>query len=634
MGIADIRPQDAPDMRPANDADRERQPDELTLPAGCPVTALGRLGMTSFYLDEARQMIRMSTKDWNDVGILTLFGRRAQFLNDHWPKWSKETKNKPSEIVGFDYAEVKRALIEAASFAGIFDPEGRVRERGAHKGPDGELILHCGDAVLVGGLARINGERRDAQWRSPNLIEGYVYPTKPSIPKPWPDPADSSVADKTLKLLKTWNWVRPEIDPHLLLGQIGAMCVAGALDWRPHSWITGSKGTGKSTLNGEHGLLSMIFGDGVIRTSDATEAGLRQITKLQTLPIMFDEIEPEEQNNKNNAVISLARRASSGSKIHRGSQDHNAAEFTAQTCFLFSSILIPPMLTQDRSRLTFLELKELKRGGEPFKLDPAVWREVGRKLRRRMVDQWSRYSATLEAYQIALAAEGHSQRAQDQYGNLLACADLLLFDSAEGLTEDGFDPDLDEYVPSRIQYWSSRLRFTTLAEAMDDVADEDECAKHLGASYLRAKGGEDLKTVARVIRDAMMTSATADGHPIAIRARSRLSAVGMRVVHLVDKGEDENGTKKWGTTPAVSGKDVYVAIGGKRIIGLRQLFEKTVWQDGVWTQSLGRIKGAVKRVKVKFDGLSDWAVLVPVEAICSLETDDEDAPHLPDQEEM
>lgn len=629
MGIADIRPQDAPDLRPSDDQVHGREPDRPGLPAGCPVTPLGRLGTASFFLDEARQLVRMSTKDWNDVCILSLFGREAKFLEREWPRYGKPVKDPAtgreySPVVGFVYADVKKELILAASWEGIFDPEGKVRERGAHRGPDGELILHCGDRVLIGGLHRINGEPRPARWMDPDLIDGFVYPTKPGIPKPAPESPDTMPASKTLALLKTWNWVRPTIDPWLLLGQLGAMAVAGALPWRPHSWITGSRGTGKTTLNGEHGLIAMLFGEGVIRTADATEAGIRQLTKLQTLPIMFDEREPSEQGSASDPVIKLARLASSGSKIHRGSQDHTAQEFAAQTCFLFSSILVPPMLAQDRSRLTFLELKKLE-GGVGIRLDPVEWRQVGALLRRRMVDQWPRFQETLEAYQLGLMRVGFDQRGQDQYGALLACADLLMFDGAEGLLEEKFDPIADDICPSRVAEWAERLRFIMSSEQQDDRADEADAATHLASSYLHAKGGEDLEPISRVLRKGMLMS----NEQVLNRARARLSAVGIRLVNTVDKGKGEVGIKA-----ATLGDKVYVAIGGKRLLGLAKLFERTVWQGGVWSQSFGRLPGAIKGVDVKFDGIKDRATLVPIDHIVALETDDEDRPLSAEQGEL
>ncbi|KQX19349.1 MULTISPECIES: hypothetical protein [unclassified Sphingomonas] len=630
MGIADIKPQDAPDLRPSNDGPEDREPDRPLLPAGCPVTPLGRLGTASYFLDEARQMVKMSTKDWNDVCIMTLYGRQYNFLEQNWPRYGKPVKDPATgkeyyPIVGFVYADVKKAMVQAASFAGIFDPEGKVRERGAHRGSDGELILHCGDRVLIGGLKRVNGESRPTRWADPGLVDGYVYPTKPGIPKPAPESPDTAPAAKTYAMLKTWNWVRPSTDPWLLLGLLGAMAVAGALPWRPHGWITGSRGTGKTTLNGEHGLIAIMFGDGVIRTADATEAGIRQLTKLQTLPIMFDEREPSEQGTASDPVIKLARLASSGSKIHRGSQDHTAQEFAAQTCFLFSSILVPPMLAQDRSRLTFFELKKLE-DGSGIRLDPVEWRQNGAQLRRRMVDQWPRFQETLEAYQLGLMRVGFDQRGQDQYGTLLACVDLLMFDSAAGLLEEKYDPIAEDVMPSRVAEWAERLRFIMTSEQQDDRADEADAATHLASSYLHTKGGEDLEPISRVLRKGMMMT----NDQVLNRARSRLSAVGLRLVNKVDK-IDKNGQPVVGIKPAVLGERVYVAIGGKRLLGLAKLFEKTVWAGGVWGQSFGRLPDAIKGVDVKFDGIKDRATLVPLEHICSLEIDDEDRPLLPEQ---
>jgi hypothetical protein len=70
-------------------------------------------------------------------------------------------------------------LQRACAFAGIFDPQGRVFGRGAHRGKNGELILHCGDAVFVAGEER--------EYRQPGMIDGMVYPTAPKIPRPDPD---------------------------------------------------------------------------------------------------------------------------------------------------------------------------------------------------------------------------------------------------------------------------------------------------------------------------------------------------------------------------------------------------------------------------------------------------------------
>lgn len=618
-GIASIEPQNTPDLRLVAKPETRgpRQPDEPSLPPGCPVKPLGRLGSASFYLDELGQLARQGTKDWNDVAILTLFGRQSDWLEDKFPRYGKPEKDKETgeqyfPVVGFDYAAVKKSLIDAASRAGIFDPQGRVRGRGAHRGDDGELVLHCGDAVLIAGARRVNGETLAPYWHEPGVVDGYVYETKPAIPRPAADheiegpPGEATLhaALELLKFLKTWNWVRPLVDPMLLFGEIGAMMIAGGLTrWRPHIWVTGSRGTGKSTLIGKDGLIDALMGSSAIFTADATEAAIRQITGAQTLPIVFDELEASAQNDKSNAIIRLARLASSGADIYRGSASHEAASFKAQTCFVFSSILIPPMLAQDRSRLAILDLQELP-DGAGVTLDRRHWAKIGALVRRRMVDQWPRFAATLERYAIALGDAGHGQRGQDQYGTMLACADLMLF--------DGIDDDEDD--GDRFAEWAQRLNFATLAEAQDEQPDELDAAQHLASSYMHARGGDDRETVARVIGKALRAHDT----DMALRSRARLEAAGMRLVAINWTGD------KASVRDAMPGQPVYLAIAPRHNVGMRQIFDRTTWQDGVWMQSFRRIKGAVKRLKCKIDGIAIWGVAVPIDAICAIDADQDE----------
>jgi hypothetical protein len=145
-------------------------------------------------------------------------------------------------------------------------------------------------------------------------------------------------------VLATWNWSRSDTDAHLLFGWIVAAMFGVALDWRPLAWVTGDAGSGKSTLDR---LLSIVMGgeQGLVTTTDATEAGLRSVVRQSTLPIAFDEAEAD--NRRMAGVIKFARQAASGGMVLRGSADHKGAEFRVRSCFLFSSILIPPLGDQD-----------------------------------------------------------------------------------------------------------------------------------------------------------------------------------------------------------------------------------------------------------------------------------------------
>jgi hypothetical protein len=554
------------------------------LPPGCPVVPLGKLNQVCYYLDEQRQLIGLDPQKHAKQHIRSLFGRKSHLCDEYWPRVDNQGNPKGH---GQWHPEIAADVLQrACAWAGIFDPQGRVFGRGAHRGTDGELILHCGDAVYVAG------ER--GGYREPGLIDGNVYPTAAAIPRPHENGQSTAAGEQLLGLYKSWYWARPIVDPMLLLGWTGCAMIAGALQWRPHVWVTGSSATGKSTLQK---ALEYLFDGGALHTADATEASLRQLLKQQTLPVFFDELEASEDNRKGKGVIALARLASSGGEIFRGGQDHEGHAFKAKTCFLFSSILIPPALQQDRNRLAILELEKIPKGADPVELDPAELRELGRQLRRRLIDQWPRLEGMLAAYRSALADVGHGGRSQDQFGALLAVADLMLYDTAD-----------DELIEEAAGWVAAE----TLAEKSMELADEEEALAYLSSTTLKGRGGDELEPVARHIRDALA--------PDGDRARDRLENFGLRIIELTESEDGKASVgKPTGTKPA---KELYLAIANSHT-QLETIFERTRWGEGTWAQAFGRVDGAKKRVKVRFAGdKGRWSTLVPLSSIVELEVGD------------
>lgn len=587
---------------------REEVADEPELPLldpRCPVIPLGKLGQVCYFLDELGQLVALEPQKMGDKNIRNLFGRQSALCDQLWPRYGENGKQN-----GWKPQVASDLLARAAAFEGIFDPQGKVRDRGAHRGLDGELILHCGDAVLVTG-------KDGAIYHQPGKLGRFVYPTAPGIPRPATSLTSGISPAHLLSLFGSWYWARPDVDPFFLLGWVGAAMVGGALRWRPHGWITGSSSTGKSTLQM---ALEALFDGGALHTHDATEAAIRQLLGLQTLPVFFDELEPDEggDNRRNKAVIKLARLASSGGKIGRGGQDHNAHEFTARSCFLFSSILIPPQLSQDRNRLVMLELERIPDGAVAPVIEEGKLREAGRELRARLVDQWPRFEATLQAYRQALGDAGHNGRSQDQFGTLLACADLLLYD----------------HLPDKalLSHWGAMLPASNMAEKAADVSDEEEAVQYLGSRHLQSRGGDEPMPVTRHIRRAVGTDDAAGF------AKERLENFGMKIVsaRATDRGAI-------GATKPIGGKPLFLAIANNHE-ALAKIFEGSRWAEGVWSQALARVKlfdqagnvrkltimdqdgrdleveaAAIRRVKVRYAGSSPlWSTLVPLEAIVDL----------------
>ena len=572
-GRADPPPHDAPPGEPLEPQCGSR------LPEDCPVKPLGINGDFYYYLDANHQLRTVKVKDHGRLGIQGLFGNRIEELYRHWPSVDKEGRLK-----SWRAEKVAEALMAAAADCGVWNVMGRTRGPGAWLTETGALVYHVGDGLIFSGEPGGSSSRGGRPSVHPPGPDGrFVYPAAAPQPRPAEDRVPvgpGGPAQKVLDLLQTWHWRRGEVDAHLVLGWICAGIVSGALDWRPLLWIAGDKATGKSTL---HKLIAWLLGDGLVSVADATPAGIWQKLGHASLPVAFDELEADEDNRRVNKVVELARLAASGALLLRGGADHVGSEFVARSCFLFSSILIPPLRSQDRSRMAILELKRLE-SITPPKMDAKSMGQLGAQLRRRMLDQWPRFAETLEAYRQELATNaGHGGRGADVFGTLLACADLALFDA----------PPESEALAG----WSKKLKAVKMAEVRETGGDHESLLDQIRTSVLDVWRGGTKTTVGQILLAA--AGKLDDAHADGLEAGRVLGTYGMR--YLVYPP----GTKLEGE---------WVAFANSHQ-GLARLLEGTHWAKrsgttGVWVQALERVQGA-RHANLRFAGVASRCVLVP-----------------------
>lgn len=563
------------------------------LPPDCPVLPLGKLDTRFFFLDRDKQVIGLSARELQSRNYISaLFGEDNYLLASIWPR-----RNRDNLVNGIDVARASDCLMRACSQAGIWDPAQRVRQRGAWPGMDGELVLHLGDQLLIvpadGSAARPAPLGRHGH---------HVYPRVEAGPRPSLEPQGAGTTapgPRVFRHLQGWAWRRGELDARLMLGQLATAMIGGALPWRAHVWVTGTRGAGKSTL---HAYIKALHEDAVTAPSDTTAAGLWQTLQHSSEPLYIDEAEAAEDNRKNSAITQLARIASSSGEVRRGGSDHRSVSFTVRSSFAFLSINMPPLLSQDRSRLAFLELYDRPRD---VSLDvPALLaeaRKLGPRLRRRLVDTWPRYAATLQLYRAALSAVGHSPRAADQFGTLLTGADLVLHD---GLPDPEFVSEL-----------AHNLAPGEIAEVVDDVPDELACLQHLMTFQIdpfrrgrKATLGEWIQWAAEEAPPAgeFGDPAPADddsARPANPEAANRvLASFGLKVIR------DQGG----------AGKLPWLAVSNQHS-QLAAIFNGTHWASrsgaiGVWSQALRRLDGAQRSVgTVRFGAASTRATLLPVD---------------------
>jgi hypothetical protein len=606
-------PIDAPDLRqPTGGAADGEAFDLAELGDDCPIEPLGFLGQKLFFLDFAGQLIPLGT-EFRKGELMQLFGTRMGWLDGKWPQWKKvgDKDGKPLfEADGFSQKDAQRALIMACGKQGLFDPKGKVRGRGAHLGTKSELVFHCGNQVIVGGRKGTRDRHLKTASYKPGLVGDFVYPTAPKLAPPADAPATIAATRQLLATLQTWNWKRREIDAHLLLCWVAAALLGGALKVRPHGWIVGPSGAGKTTLQQ---LLRAVMDDWGIFTEDATEAGVRQLLDQDTLAVMFDEIEAgEDKNETHRKIIGLARLAYSGGSGLRGGQDHVSKQFVARSCFLFSSIHHQQLDAQDRNRIAILSLSAFAEGTKQIVLQEPMLKEMGAGLRRRLIEQWPRYAATLAAYQAEMLKQGYAGREQDTYGTLLACGDLLLHDAAPEAVSDDLNGEGDRCFEL----------VRKLARVLDAVRAEAESTneralKHLTSHRLPAAGGREQETVGRWITKRVI-EAVNGGPGVNGGALEKLKTHGLAVVNLTKTHDVGNG--QGGMIEAGGGDHaMFLAIANGTNQGMQEIFEGSTWKGGVWVQAFGLVDGAIVNKKRRFGGPAEGCVLVPLDKVIDVD---------------
>jgi putative DNA primase/helicase len=384
------------------DLENESEAPTLTSP-GVPFQCLGYDRGSYYYLSrKTQQVVELRPEGHTGKSLLQL--APLSWWNNHYPG----KKNA-------DWDAAADALMMQCNQAGVFDPS-RIRGRGAWE-DNGRSVLHTGGHLVVNGtVASIDGFESRYVYEVARDLDQEVSRRKLS----------NEEANQFLTLCESLSWSKP-INAALLAGWCVIAPICGAMTWRPHMWLTGARGTGKTWVL-ENIIKPAVGGSALSVMASTTEAGIRQTLGNDARPVVFDEAEGEDLSAQKRvqAVLELARQASSESEgaIYKGSAGGRSIAFRIRSCFLFSSIGVSITQSSDASRVSILSLAK-NSGPDSFeRLRKSVFElltpEYCAALRARSVALIPQIRRNYEVFRRACGEHFGDQRTGDQVGALIA----------------------------------------------------------------------------------------------------------------------------------------------------------------------------------------------------------------------
>lgn len=391
-------------------------------PSKVPFRYLGYNRDLFYYLPEGKgQIVSLRAGEHRELRLLEL----AKM--DYW----RATLRLPldAKIAKEEWLMLADGLMRFSEHQGIFD-ETKVRGRGAWvDGPN--VVVHTGSELLI--------DRKATPLRA--VKSRYVYEAAPQWEFGFGKPAGSQEAHKLVQICERLTWAE-KMSAALLAGWCVIAPVSGALNWRPHIWITGPASSGKTTALND--IVGRIVGPAAERfDGKTTEAAVRQTLGFDARPVIIDEAEGEDQQGiiRMQGLLDLARVASSGGMMAKGGANHKAVTFVVRSCFCFSAINTSVRHHADESRISKLVLipnkgadredhyKELKRD-----IDATFTLEFASRMFARTVDHLPILLKNIDVFTSAAAVEFQSRRAADQLGPMLA--GYYLCHSVEKITHE------------------------------------------------------------------------------------------------------------------------------------------------------------------------------------------------------
>lgn len=213
---------------------------------------------------------------------------------------------------------------------------------------NGKIVVNTGKKIIVENqLIDLHEYESD-----------YVYEAGKHVPYQINNKLTNEEANEFLNILSVIDFEK-KIYSKFLAGWIVLAPWCGILKWRPHIWITGTSGSGKTWLI-NHLLTPLISDFGVKGQGSSSPAGIKQALNNSAKPIILDEMDAYTKIEKERMASHLLffREASSGDNtaILQGTTGGEGRQWIINTMACFASVGLSLDNAADKNRFTILKL--------------------------------------------------------------------------------------------------------------------------------------------------------------------------------------------------------------------------------------------------------------------------------------
>jgi putative DNA primase/helicase len=552
---------------------------------------LGFLNGHSYFLSlESNQVFELSPSKMKQTYLLHL--APAKFWLDSFPGPADR-----NGVVKTDWEAAVDVLIRATNRAGQYDPCSQVGQ-GTWM-DNNRIIFNSGRDLWVEGEGVVN-------------LHDFVGEKTYVVGKPCgmpdfdnPFPADAPEIWELLDIIRAIHWA-PEgrkVSVMNMFGWLAIGPICGVLPWRPHLYLSGERGVGKSWII--NNIINRIFSDyGENVKADSTESGLRNLLNGRAFPLIFDEAEGEtlEDRQRMAKIIRLARHSATpgNSYVAQGvSGGGGQRQFAIASTFLMCSITPQLTASADFTRfgrahlmggLSHYDFLERIKGPAARLLD----KTFSGRFMARMIMRAKDMDAVSTKMQEGLSSYNMEQRLIDVYGTYLAGAWLLLRDD---VPESGMEA----------MSWV-RQTFDMVDDLMSQVQEISEDKDHVRLFRTLLSGtikvesmsiGTRHYSVGELIQILLGTYPYEDAVPLpeAVRALARLG---------IKLGRDHDTVKDTTTADCL--------FIHKNSTEIERLLEKTSYAKS-YVDVMSQAKGVQKGKVVNFVDSNSRTIIVPLTSL-------------------